>query len=50
MFLIKVSEFQNEFMKSSFLPIYEQKVVRISALCTKGQKFFVHILGETMTS
>ena len=28
----KVSYFQNEFMKSSFLPKYERKIVRISAL------------------
>ena len=33
--VIKVSEFQNEFMKSSFLPKYEPNIVRISALhCT----------------
>ena len=30
--LLKVSKFQNEFMKSSFLPKYEPKIVRISAL------------------
>ena len=30
--LIKVSKFENEFMKSSFLPKYERKIVRISAL------------------
>ena len=29
---LKVSKFENEFMKSSFLPKYEQNVVRISAL------------------
>ena len=29
---LKVSKFQNEFMKSSFLPKYEQKIVMISAL------------------
>ena len=29
---LKVSKFQNEFMKSSFLPKYEPKIVRISAL------------------
>ena len=28
---LKVSKFQNEFMKSSFLPKYEPKIVRISA-------------------
>ena len=51
--LLKVSKFQNEFIKSSFLPKYEQKIVRISALTTQGRNpdnFFVHILGETMTS
>ena len=32
--LLKVRQFQNEFMKSSFLPKYEQKIVRISALHT----------------
>jgi hypothetical protein len=31
---LKVSFFQNEFMKSSFLAKYEQKIVRISALCS----------------
>ena len=29
---LKVSKFQNEFMKSSFLPKYELKIVKISAL------------------
>ena len=29
---IKVRQFQNEFMKSSFLPKYEQKVGRISVV------------------
>ena len=50
---LKVSYFQNDFMKSSFLPKYEQKIVRISALCSEGRNldnFFVRILGETMTS
>ena len=28
---IKVNKFQNEFMKSLFLPKYEQKIVKISA-------------------
>ena len=36
-FLLKVSKFQNEFMKSSFLPKYEQKIVKISALTTQGR-------------
>ena len=30
--VLKVSKFQNEFMKSSFLPKYEPNIVRISAL------------------
>ena len=30
--LLNVSKFQNEFMKPSFLPKYEQNIVRISAL------------------
>jgi hypothetical protein len=30
--LLKVGKFQNEFMQSSFLPKYEPKMVRISAL------------------
>ena len=29
---LKVSKFQNEFMKSTFLPKYEQNIVRISDL------------------
>ena len=55
---LKVSKFQNEFIKSSFLQKYELKTVRISPLylvwhSTTGQKslqYLVHILGETMTS
>ena len=34
---LKVSKFQIEFMKSSFLPKYEQKIVRISALLSVVQ-------------
>ena len=34
---LKVSFFQNEFKKSSFLPKYERKIVRISALCSEGR-------------
>ena len=34
---LKVRQFQNEFMKSLFLPKYEQKIVRISALCSEGR-------------
>ena len=29
---LKVSKFQNEYMKSLFLPKYERKIVKISAL------------------
>ena len=36
-FCLKVSQFQNEFMKSSFLPKYEQEIVKISALTTQGR-------------
>ena len=35
--ILKVRQFQNEFMKSSFLPKYEQKIVKISALTTQGR-------------
>ena len=31
-FPVKVSKFQNEFMKSSFFPLYKSKIVKISAL------------------
>ena len=34
---VKVSFLQNEFMKSPFLPKYEQKIVRTSALCSEGR-------------
>ena len=30
--MLKVSKFQNDSMKSSFLPKYETKIIRISAL------------------
>ena len=36
-FELKVNKFQNEFMKSSFLPKYEQKIVRTSALTSQGR-------------
>ena len=36
-YILKVRQFQNEFMKSSFLPKYKQKIVRISALCSEGR-------------
>ena len=54
--LLKVSYFQNESMKSSFLPKYEPKIAGISAPVvwhSTGQKaiqYLVHILGEMMTS
>ena len=35
--LLKFRQFQNEFMKSTFLPKYEQKIVKISALTTQGR-------------
>ena len=38
--LLKVRQFQNEFMKSSFLPKYKQKIVRISALCSEGRNLY----------
>ena len=52
MALIKVGKFQNEFMKSPFLPKYEPNLVRLSAQTTgqKSLQFLVHILGEMMTS
>ena len=34
---LKVRQFQDEFMKSSFLPKYEHKIVKISALTTQGR-------------
>ena len=48
-FILKVSKFQNEFMNSSFLPKYEPKIVRISALSYgtvegTGQKFLQYFL------
>ena len=33
---LKVSQFQNGFTKTSFLPKYERKIVRISALYSEG--------------
>ena len=42
--LLKVSKFQNEFMKSSFLPKYERKIVRISALQGRRGVFRILIL------
>ena len=36
-FALEVRQFQNKFMKSSFLPKYEQKIAKISALTTQGR-------------
>ena len=33
--MLKVSKSQNKFMESSFLPKYEQNILRISALASK---------------
>ena len=35
--ILKVRQFKNELMKSSFLPKYEQKIVRSSVLCSEGR-------------
>ena len=49
--MVKVNKFQNEFMNSSFLPKYEQKIVRISTYTEqKSWQLFVYSLGEKMTS
>ena len=48
--ILKVSQFQIEFMKSSFLPKYEQKIVRISALCSEGRNLDIFFVGEMMSS
>ena len=34
---LKVRQFRNDFMKRSFLPKYEKKIVKISALTTQGR-------------
>ena len=46
---VMVSKFQNEFMKSSFLLIVNKKLSGFLLYVVKAE-FFVHILGETMTS
>ena len=48
MLVLKVRQFQNEFTKSSFLPKYEQKIVRISALCSDGRNLdnFLFVFWE----
>ena len=45
---LKVRQFQNEFMKASFLSKYEQKIVRISALSSDGRNLenFLLVLWE----
>ena len=45
---LKVRQFQNEFMKSLFLQKYEQKIVRISALCSEGRNLdnFLFVFWE----
>ena len=47
-FLLKVSYIQNEFTKSSFLPKYEQEIVRISVLCIEGRNLdnFLFVFWE----
>ena len=47
---LKVSKLQDEFMKSSFLPKYEQKIVRISTLCGEGRNpdIFMFIFWEKL--
>ena len=45
---LKVNKFQKEYMKSLFLPKYEQKIVRISTLCSEGRNpdNFMFVLWE----
>ena len=45
---LKVRQFQNEFMKSSFVPKYERNMVRISALCSEGRNLdnFLFVFWE----
>ena len=50
---LKVSKFQNEFMKSSFLTKYERKIVRISALFSEAwisRALNIHEWGKKSTS
>ena len=46
MVLLKVKKLQNEFMKSSFLPKYEQKIVRISTQEGRNLDNFPFIFWE----
>ena len=50
--ILKVTYFQNEFMKSSFLQKNVQEIARISALRVWAEilAIFVRFLGEVMTS
>ena len=45
---VKVSKFQNEFMKSSFLPKYDGNIVRISVLALQDRNLdnFLFIFWE----
>ena len=45
-----VSKFQNEFMKSLFIPKYESKIVKISALYCATLQGINEALQEMMTS
>ena len=53
---LRFSQIQNEFMRSSFLPKCQPKILRLSALevyqrvAQKSLKILVGILGEMMTS
>ena len=44
--LIKVSKFQNELMKSSFLPKFERESVRIPALQGRNSDNFSFVFWE----
>ena len=46
--MLKFRQFQNEFMKSSFLTKYKRKIVRISALCSEGRNLdnFLFVFWE----
>ena len=47
---LKVSQFQNEFMKSSCLPKFEQKIFALTTQGRNPEKFLFVFYGETMTS
>ena len=54
-YLLKVSKFQNEFMKPSFFTKYEPNIVRISAKYVPHCRaeiltIFASFFGESMTS